>query len=84
MTRRRVVIAAVGLGIPLIIPSVLPAQENDQVSESFTANVPKMWDDAAMATLEIPLADPASSPKHVAADYYYKVGVRPLYKSYPV
>jgi hypothetical protein len=46
--------------------------------------IPGTWDDAEMATLEIPLADPVGSPKHVSADYYYKIPVRPIYKSYPV
>ncbi|HLM98640.1 MAG TPA: hypothetical protein VK335_05125 [Bryobacteraceae bacterium] len=46
--------------------------------------IPKTWDDAAMATLEVPLADPVGSPKHVPASYYYKIPVRPIYKQYPV
>jgi len=46
--------------------------------------IPKTWDDAAMATLEIPLANPVGSPKHVSADYYYRIPVRPIYKSYAV
>lgn len=37
-----------------------------------------------MATLEVPLANPVGSPKHVSADYYYGIPVRPIYKSYPV
>ena len=46
--------------------------------------IPKIWDDAAMATLEVPLADPGGSPKHVAPKYYYKIPVRPIYKQYPI
>jgi hypothetical protein len=46
--------------------------------------IPKTWDDAEMAALEIPLANPKGSPKQVSADYYYRVPVRPIYKSYPV
>jgi len=46
--------------------------------------IPKTWDDAAIATLEVPLANPVGSPKHVSADYYYRIPVRPIYKSYPV
>jgi hypothetical protein len=46
--------------------------------------VPKTWDDAEIAQHEIPLADPAASPKHVSADYYYRIPVRPIYKGYPV
>src|SRR5258708_7811431 len=46
--------------------------------------IPRTWDEAAMADLEIPLADPSGSPQHVSAAYYYKIPVRPIYKSYPV
>jgi hypothetical protein len=46
--------------------------------------VPKTWDDEAIATLEVPLANPMGSPKHVSANYYYKIPVRPIYKQYPV
>ena len=50
----------------------------------FTPVIPKTWDDEAMASLEVPLANPVGSPKHVSADYYYRIPVRPIYKSYPV
>ncbi|HEV2424378.1 MAG TPA: hypothetical protein VGZ29_06090 [Terriglobia bacterium] len=46
--------------------------------------IPRAWDDEAMAKLEVPLADPIGSPKHVSSNYYYKVPVRPIYKSYPI
>jgi hypothetical protein len=46
--------------------------------------IPKTWDDEAIATLEIPLADPVGSPKHVSSEYYYRIPVAPIYKSYPV
>ena len=46
--------------------------------------IPKTWDDDAIATLEVPLANPVGSPKHISAEYYYKIPVRPIYKSYPV
>ena len=46
--------------------------------------VPRTWDDAAMQTLELPLAYAPASPKHVSADYYYRIPVRPIYKQYPV
>src|SRR5262249_52863263 len=40
--------------------------------------------DAEIAKHEIPLADPTASPKYVSSDYYYRIPVRPIYKSYPV
>src|SRR5450755_2747014 len=50
----------------------------------FRAQIPKTWDDAAMAALQVPLANPIGSPRNVSVDYYYRIPVRPIYKSYPV
>src|SRR5207247_2005115 len=50
----------------------------------WTPAIPKTWDDEAMASLEVPLADESGSPLHASADYYYQIPVRPIYKSYPV
>lgn len=61
-----------------IISSQLPR------STAAKPTIPRTWEDAEMAALEIPLANPAGSPKQVSADYYYRVPVRPIYKSYPV
>ena len=55
-----------------------------QVRTNAEPTIPKTWDDAAMATLELPLADPAASPKYPSAEYYYRIPVRPIYKSYPI
>jgi hypothetical protein len=46
--------------------------------------IPRTWDEEALRTLEIPLADSSASPKHIAADYYYGIPVRPVFKSYTV
>jgi hypothetical protein len=46
--------------------------------------IPKTWDAAAVTAFEIPLADPAASPEHVTAEYYYAIPARPIYRSYPV
>jgi hypothetical protein len=46
--------------------------------------VAKVWDDAAMAALELPLARSDVSPAHVSADYYERIPIRAIYKSYPV
>jgi hypothetical protein len=50
----------------------------------YSPEIPRIWDDAAIAELEVPLADPAGSPKHISADYYYRIPVRPIYRSYAV
>ena len=46
--------------------------------------VPQSWDQSAFDQMDVPTADPAYSPKVVSADYYYRIPVTPIYKSYPV
>jgi len=46
--------------------------------------IPKIWDDAEMAALQLPLADASASGKQISADYYYQIPVRTIYKNYPV
>lgn len=46
--------------------------------------VPKTWEAGDIASVEIPLADARYSPTHISADYYYRIPVRRVYKSYPV
>lgn len=60
------------------------ATTNIARSQPFKPDVPKTWDDAALATLEIPLVNPAASARHVTAAYYYKIPVRPMFKMYPI
>ncbi|HYV07224.1 MAG TPA: hypothetical protein VFB82_21695 [Blastocatellia bacterium] len=52
--------------------------------KKWQAVVPRVWDDEAIHSLELPLADPAASPRHIPSDYYYRVPVRAIYKCYPV
>ena len=49
-----------------------------------TLVVPRAWDDDAMASLQVPLAEAAFSPVHVSSGYYYAIPVRPIYKSFPI
>lgn len=53
-------------------------------SDSFHPQIPKTWVDAEVQSVEIPLSHPEYSPKHVSADFYYRVPVRPIYRSYPI
>jgi hypothetical protein len=62
--------------------TILLQAQDGQLRKTFV--VPKTWDDKVMNGLEVPLANPIGSPKHVSADYYYKIPVRPIYKQYPV
>ncbi len=47
-------------------------------------DIPRVWDDEVMARLEVPLARPRYSPRHVSSEFYYAIKVRPIYKSYDV
>src|SRR5262245_2572454 len=55
-----------------------------QAQSSSVPVIPKTWDDRALARFEVPLAEANASPVPVSADYYYRMAVRPIYKSYPV
>src|SRR3954451_3735897 len=46
--------------------------------------IPKTWDARELATFELPLVQADRSARHATPDYYYKLAVRPIYKSYPV
>jgi hypothetical protein len=52
--------------------------------DSWSPEIPKTWDEEALQSMELPMPDPASSPKYVTADYYYRMPVRPVYKTYPI
>jgi len=77
-------IFAVVVGGSFGLTSLTPSSQSKRSEGSFKPDIPKSWDDEAIATLEVPLADPVGSPKHVSADYYYRIPVRPIYKSYPI
>lgn len=69
----------------LLLGVVLPLSgEAQKVAESWKPEIPKTWIDDEIADLELPLANPASSPKHIPSEYYYRIPVRPVYKSYPI
>ena len=70
--------------LTLVDAAALIHRVQAQQQDGAAGSVPKTWDDAAMATLEVLLANPIGSPKHVAASYYYKIPVNPIYKQYPV
>jgi hypothetical protein len=72
--------------LSLALLGISAANQDSQAQKQNTVvpSIPRTWDDEAMAMLEIPLAYPSGTPKHVSADYYYKIPVRPIYRQYPV
>ena len=78
------------IGLPVfmcVLAAVIAAIANGRWpknQENPAAQIPRTWDAQALATLEVPLAEPGASPVPVSADYYYRIPVRPIYKTYPV
>ena len=68
----------------LLISSVVVSQRKAHVTSTFTPAIPRVWDDAEMARLQLPLVDNTASPKQITSDYYYRIPVRTIYKNYPV
>lgn len=63
------------------ISAGLPLKEGD----AGPPPVPKLWDDEAIRTIEVPLASAGMSPVHVDSAYYYSLGqIVQIYKSYPI
>ena len=51
--------------------------------QTFTPEIPKVWDDKEVERFELPLAQRDRSPRYMTAEEYYKLKVRPIYRSYP-
>jgi hypothetical protein len=79
------------VGLLMLVPvslliSFLPLSKAGQAQNSsvaYSPTIPKTWDEEALASLEVPLADPGHSPEHISAADYYRLPVRPIFKSYP-
>jgi hypothetical protein len=66
-----------------ICPFITPSQAQKS-GKSFSPPLPRTWDDQALASLELPLATTGLPAEHISSDYYYRMPVRPVYKSYPI
>jgi Cytochrome c len=80
-----VVLAAIAFTVLILCLEVISFRSAPaQTPHTTKSSIPLTWDDAAMSTLEVPLANPIGSPRPVSADYYYRIPIRPIYKQYPV
>jgi len=46
--------------------------------------IPKIWDNEALQSLEVPLTHAEASARHITADHYYNIPIRRIYRSYPI
>lgn len=49
----------------------------------FEPQIPRVWNDSELDSMELPLAKNVQR-EYAPAHYYYRIPVRPIYKSYPV
>src|SRR5262245_22363634 len=57
---------------------------NHQVNAGWNPTIPKVWDEEALRDFELPLPQAGFNVKHISSDYYYRMPVRPIYKTYPI
>ena len=69
----------------------LPRPRSGQTAASAVAalllvapEVPRVWDARELASFELPLVQADRSARHATPDDYYRMAVRPIYKSYPI
>ncbi len=84
MRRNTMTLLALSLASLAGLIAAVSGAQGQRAEKSAQPAVPKTWDDKAMSSLEVPLANPRYSPVHVSSDYYYRIPVRSVYKSYPV
>src|SRR5215813_5073229 len=75
-------LVAVAVALTAVTASV--GRPVPQDLKAWRPEIPRTWDDQRMDSLELPLAHPAASPRHISSEYYYRMPVRPIYKSYPI
>ena len=54
------------------------------IASSPGQTIPTTWDEAALASMQTPLRDPARTPKHMPSGVYNRIPVLTIYKTYPV
>src|SRR5215510_15455492 len=78
-----------GVAVFLVFPvlsvfAVINAGHAQKSENSFSPVIPRTWDEEALAAVEPPLASTGVPPEHISSDYFYRMPVRPIYKSYPI
>ncbi len=52
--------------------------------QTFRPEIPKVWDEHELERFEVPLAQRDRSPRYMTPEEYYKLKVRPIYRTYPM
>ena len=75
-------VVAMAAGTPF--SSNAKGRPGEQPPRGADATIPDTWDEARLASLQVPLAHAGPSPEHVPGAYYRSIPVRPIYRSYDV
>jgi len=51
---------------------------------AYRPTIPKVWVESELDQFDVPVSAPAYSQKPVSPEYYYRIPVAPIYRSYPV
>jgi hypothetical protein len=68
--------------IMVIAASAIAAQA--ALTPPYNPQIPKVWDDAMVETMELPLVSPAPRPVHVPSAWYYSIPEIKIFKTYPL
>src|SRR6185369_6035072 len=55
----------------LLVTSIFVVLSSEKVKAN-SPSIPRVWDDAEMAALQLPLVDSTASPKQISSEYYYR------------
>src|SRR4029079_9727817 len=69
---------AVSVFLALLWMIIFPA------NAGWNPTILKVWDEEALRDFELPLPQAGTTVKHISSDYYYRIPVRPIYKTYPI
>lgn len=67
-----------------IICGLTAVGQSQKSKQTYSPVIPTTWDEQAITSLELPLASTGLPPEHISRDFYYRMPVRPIYKSYPI
>ncbi|MGA7413615.1 MAG: hypothetical protein WBW33_24280, partial [Bryobacteraceae bacterium] len=81
LTQTNFVRACLLAGAILVLTTALHSQPGS-VAE-FRPKIPKVWVEAEVAGMELPLAAPAPRVTNISASYYYSISQVTIYKTYP-
>jgi hypothetical protein len=80
---RYLAVFGVGVCVVLGLSAPMPGGQSEKPESTFKLNIPKTWDDAALADWATPVAGLNVRPTHISEKDYYSLPVENL-RTYPV